>query len=74
MFIFCDDTGPWTATYISLLLSCQLHGLDGEQYLRDLMRVVPHWPRNRMLELSPAYWAETRAKLTEVELAMPLGR
>lgn len=44
-----------------------------EQYLRDLFRVLPHWPKDRMLELGPKYWRQTRARLNENELAMPLG-
>jgi IS66 C-terminal element len=40
---------------MSLIASARLHRLDPEAYLRDLIRLVPHWPRDRYLELAPRY-------------------
>lgn len=73
MFVYSDDTAPWLSVFVSLIASCRLHGLDTEGYLRDLMRVLPHWPKTRMLELSPLHWKATRARLDEAELRLPLG-
>jgi hypothetical protein len=56
-----------------LLASARLHGLDPELYLADLIRVFPAWPRRRYLELAPKNWAATRARLSETELAAPVG-
>jgi hypothetical protein len=53
--------------------SCQLHGIDPEGYLRDLFRVLPVWPKNRMLELAPKFWRATRALLDGAQMALPLG-
>ncbi len=74
-WLFCgsDDTAPQTCTFVSLVASCELHKLDPEAYLRDLFRVLPIWPRNRVLELAPKYWMRTRARLDSAELALPLG-
>jgi len=58
---------------VSLVASCQLHGIDPEGYLRDLFRVLPVWPKNRMLELAPKFWRETRALLDQAQLTLPLG-
>ena len=55
------------------MASAERHKLNPEAYLRDLFRVLPHWPKNRMLELSPLYWNVTRASLAPAELAMPIG-
>jgi len=55
------------------MASCQLHGLDAETYLAEIIRVMPHWPRDRYLELAPKYWARTRARLREDEIALPIG-
>jgi hypothetical protein len=30
--------------------------------------VLPHWPRERYLELAPRYWSATRARLDPKEL------
>jgi len=35
--------------------------------------VLAHWPRDRYLELAPKYWAQTRARLDEIELAAEVG-
>jgi len=44
-----------------------------ETYLRDLFRVLAHWPNDRYLELAPKYWAGTRARLDDKQLAGELG-
>ena len=44
---------------MSLLASCRLHTLEPWTYLRDLLCVLPGWPRRRVLELAPAYWQQT---------------
>ncbi|MGC3998580.1 MAG: hypothetical protein QM767_14385 [Anaeromyxobacter sp.] len=41
--------------------------------MRDLFRVLAHWPRDRYLELAPRYWAQTRARLDPAELANEIG-
>ncbi len=51
----------------------QLHRLDPEAYLRDLFRVLAHWPKGRYLELAPRYWASTRARLDADELSREIG-
>jgi hypothetical protein len=56
----------------SLLASCQLHGLDPELYLKEVLRVMPYWPRERYLELAK-YCAATRAVLKAEELGRELG-
>jgi transposase len=73
LFVGSDDHAEAAANLFSLIASCRLHGLDPELYLRDLIRVLAHWPRNRYLELAPKYWAATRARLDERELKLPLG-
>jgi transposase len=73
LFFGSDDHANAAANLFSLIASCQLHGLDAEAYLADIIRVLPHWPRNRYLELAPKHWARTRARLRDDELARPLG-
>ena len=73
LFVGSDDTAQWTCTFASLIASCKLVELNEEQYLRDIFRVLPYWPKDRAIELSPKHWRQTRARLNEKELAMPLG-
>lgn len=73
LFFGSDDHAQAAANLFSLIASCLLHGLDPENYLADVFRVMPYWPRDWYLELSPKHWAATRARLVEAELALPLG-
>lgn len=74
-WLFCgsDDHAKSTAALFSLVSSARLHGLDTEEYLRCLIRLVPLWPAERMLELSPLCWNQTRLRLDPKELAAELG-
>ena len=60
----CQGRQPGACgAFVSLIASAQLHGLNPQTYLRDLFRVLPVWPKTRMLELSPKHWRATRARL-----------
>jgi len=73
LFVGSDDHGTATGHIFSLIASARLHRLDPEAYLRDLLRVLAHWPRDRYLELAPKYWTQTRARLDSAELAAEIG-
>jgi len=73
LFFGSDDHAGAAANVFSLVTSCKLHGLDPERYLDEVMRVMPYWPRDRYLELSPRDWAATRARLDPIEMERPLG-
>jgi len=48
-------------------------GRDPEEYLRCLIRLVPLWPQDRMLELAPLFWKRTLARLDPIALLAELG-
>jgi hypothetical protein len=73
LFVGSDDHAESAGYLFSLIASCKLHGLDPETYLRDLFRVLAHWPKERYLELAPKYWAATRTRLDPLELAREIG-
>jgi len=63
---FENESGlKWYCTFRSLIASCALHGLNPETYLEGLLRLAPHWPTTRMLELSPRDWQRTVDGLDE---------
>lgn len=74
LFLGTDDFGEHACTITSLIASAKLHDLDPEAYLRDVLRVLPHWPSNRVLELSPKHWLATRERLDPQQLEQPLGQ
>jgi transposase len=59
LFLGSEEAGDVNATFVSLLASCQLHGLEPLAYLRDLFCLIPTWPAHRVLELAPAHWKKT---------------
>jgi transposase len=73
LFVGSDDHGQTAAHLFSIVASCRLHNLDPEAYLRDLFRVLAHWPKDRYLELAPKYWAATRSRLDSRELGVEFG-
>jgi hypothetical protein len=73
LFFGSDDHAEAAANLYSLIASCKLHGIDPERYLAEVIRIMPYWPRERYLELAPAYWVNTRARLDATELDAELG-
>ena len=73
LFFGSDDHAAAAANLYSLIASCRLHDLDAEAYLRDIARVLPHWPVDRALELAPKFWLATRARLDPLALAREVG-
>ena len=47
LFLGSDEGGTVNATFVTLLASCQLHGIEPLGYLRDLMCLLPGWPVQR---------------------------
>lgn len=61
-WLFCgsDDGAHTNTVLVSLLASCQMHGIEPHSYMRDLLCLLPRWPKRRVLELAPVHWAHTR--------------
>ena len=59
LFVGNDEGGRTNAVFTSLIASAHRNALEPWAYLRDLFCVLPTWPKHRVLELAPAYWAET---------------
>ena len=62
LFVGSDEGGEANATFVSLIASCRLHGLDPAEYLRDLLCLLPGWSQTRVIELSPLHWRATVAR------------
>ena len=73
LFFGSDDHAAAAANLFSLIASCRLHSLDPELYLRDVLHVMPYWPRDRYLELAPKFWRDTRARLDPKQLVRDVG-
>jgi hypothetical protein len=73
MFYGSDAHAESAAAIFSIIASCRLHRIDPQQYLDEILRILPYWPRERYLELAPNNWLASRAKLDPDELNAPLS-
>lgn len=73
LFAGSDEHAEAAGHVLSLIASARLHGIDPADYLRDLIRVLPFWPRERYLELSPLNWPRTRGRLDRTRLLAEVG-
>jgi transposase len=74
LFLGSDDSAKWNTITVSLVASCQMHGIEPWAYLRDVLTLLPSWPQHRVLELAPKNWrataatAEVHERLAELRL------
>jgi transposase len=73
MFYGSDHHAESAAALFTIIASCRLHRIEPEQYLDEVLRLLPHWPQERFIELAPKFWKATRDKLDAFELDQPLG-
>ena len=73
MFYGTDTHAEAAAACFSVIASCRLHGIDPFAYLDEVLRVLPYWPIDRYLEIAPAHWLATRARLEPGELERALS-
>jgi transposase len=59
LFVGNDNGGEVNATLVTLLASCQMHGLEPLGYVRDLLCLLPGWPVQKVIDLAPVNWAIT---------------
>ena len=60
LFVGSDDGAGWNTVAVSLIASCQLHGIEPWAYLRDVLLLMPVWNQLRVLDLAPHCWQATR--------------
>jgi transposase len=72
-FVATEDDPPVACAFVSLIASARIQAIDPEAYMRDLLRVLPRWPRDRLIELAPERWRQTRERLDPGELEVALG-
>ncbi len=73
MFYGSDTHAEAAAALFTMIASCRLYRIDPVQFLDDVLRILPYWPKDRYIELAPNRWNDTRAKLLPAELEAPLS-
>ena len=74
VFYGSDVHAEAAAALFTLIATCRIYRIEPTQYLDEMMRVVPYWPRDRLLELAPQNWINTRARLDAAELSKLISR
>jgi transposase len=69
LFVGSEDGAKANTVFVSLLASCRLHKVEPWAYLRDLLCLLPTWPKHRMLEFAPLGWNKT-TQLDEVQATL----
>ena len=59
LFIGNDEAAEVNTTFVTLLASAQMHGLEPRAYIRDLLCLLPYWRNARILDLAPVNWRQT---------------
>jgi hypothetical protein len=59
IFVGSEDGALANTVFVSLIASCELHGIEPWGYLRDLFYLLADWSKGRILDLAPAYWKQT---------------
>jgi transposase len=59
LFVGSEEGAKANATFVSLIASCRMLDIEPLAYIRDLLCLLPSWPKHRLLELAPAYWKGT---------------
>ena len=63
LFHSSDEHADRACAVFSLIASCEMHGLDPELYLQEILTVGPNYPVRDILDLSPKNWIATRQRL-----------
>lgn len=73
LFVGSDDGARVNAVFTSLLASCRMSGVEPWSYMRDLLCLLPRWPKHRLLDLAPVHWSATaeREDVREILAADP---
>ncbi len=60
LFFGSKDAGVQSAIIMTVLLNCKMHGINPEEYLKDVLSRLPHITNAEARELTPAKWLAAR--------------
>lgn len=63
LFAGSPKGGKWAAILYSLIQTCQLNGVNPEDYLADVLVRIQYHPQARAKELLPPYWQKPQIQL-----------
>ncbi len=64
LFFGSKDAGETNAIIMTVLLNCKMHGINPDEYLKDVLALLPHITNAEARELTPAKWLAARQAKT----------
>ena len=62
---FGSESGGWqNAVMYTVVQNCKMHGINPEEYLKDVLGRLPHIKANEARELTPAKWLAARTPVS----------
>ena len=59
---FGSESGGWqNAVMVTVVQNCKMHGINPEEYLKDVLGRLPHIKADEARELTPAKWLAARS-------------
>ncbi len=64
---FGSESGGWqNAVMYTVVQNCKMHGINPEEYLRDVLGRLPHIKADEARELTPAKWLAARTPASRI--------
>ncbi len=60
LFFGSKDAGVQSAIIMTVLLNCKMHGINPEEYLKDVLARLPHITAAEARKLTPSKWLAAR--------------
>jgi hypothetical protein len=64
LFFGSENAGVTNAILMTVMLNCKMHGINPEEYLKDVLSRLPHITNAEARELTPAKWLAARQAKT----------
>jgi len=64
---FGSESGGWqNAVMYTVVQNCKMHGINPEEYLKDVLGRLPHIKADEARELTPAKWLAARSPASQI--------
>jgi transposase len=62
LFFGSEEAGERSAEIYTLIANCRMHGVEPQEYLKDILERLPRATNQTVAELTPLAWKKAREK------------
>jgi len=66
LFFGSESDGWQNAVMYTVVQNCKMHGINPEEYLKDVLGRLPHIKADEARELTPAKWLSARTPASRI--------